>query len=400
MEFTAWLAWSVAGTIAGIATGLIPGLHVNTIAAVAISFGVTGPGPAVAATALAATHTCITILPAAYLGIPDTDAPTAMLPAHAMALSGDGPRAIQISLHASLAAAAVAVALTWPYQLLLQSPLQAWLDVATPWLLAAVLLWLVWRAQHRGWAVALVLASGVLGLVAPRVPLHAVVGTPSALLPMLSGLFGASLWFAAATRAAPLPDQQPPRAQDVAIARIARGAALASVTAVLPGITSATATAMAARRDAPKHALATLSAVDTAHATFAIVVLWVLGTTRTGLAITVDAWLGASPWRAGGPPPELTLLLATILLAALGAALAGRLIERPWRKAVQSIDVRRLNGSAIAIVIAIVAALSGIGGLAIYAVAACLGAVPLLVGVSRISLTGCLIVPVLYWHLA
>ena len=85
MEFVVILI----GAALGIATGLVPGLHVNTLAAVALALPWLPPeGAAMALVAVGTVHTIVNILPATYVGAPDEDDVTVVLPAHRLLQAG------------------------------------------------------------------------------------------------------------------------------------------------------------------------------------------------------------------------------------------------------------------------------------------------------------------------
>ncbi|MDD1639821.1 MAG: tripartite tricarboxylate transporter permease, partial [Methanomicrobiales archaeon] len=101
------MMWSLlAGTVLGVAigtvSGLVPGVHANTMASVllggeAVLASVFGP-EALGAALFAAlvTHTFLDIIPSTFLGIPDADTALAVLPAHALCLEGKGEEAVRI----------------------------------------------------------------------------------------------------------------------------------------------------------------------------------------------------------------------------------------------------------------------------------------------------------------
>ena len=88
----------LAGTIGGIFTGLLPGIHINlvmtvlvpllasyiTIEPFTIAFGII---------ALAATHTVLDFIPSIYLGAPEEETALSVLPAHQLLLEGKGHEA-------------------------------------------------------------------------------------------------------------------------------------------------------------------------------------------------------------------------------------------------------------------------------------------------------------------
>ncbi|HOP09008.1 MAG TPA: tripartite tricarboxylate transporter permease, partial [Candidatus Methanofastidiosa archaeon] len=109
--------YCVLGVACGTFTGLVPGIHVNTAAPIALGMSQKAYlDPLFASVficSMSITHTFIDFIPATVLGVPDPDMSLAVLPAHSMVLSGRGWEAISLSGVASLVAV-VFIALCLP----------------------------------------------------------------------------------------------------------------------------------------------------------------------------------------------------------------------------------------------------------------------------------------------
>ncbi|HEX9816500.1 MAG TPA: tripartite tricarboxylate transporter permease, partial [Candidatus Thermoplasmatota archaeon] len=109
--FLELLAVATIGSLVGCFTGLLPSLHVNTLAVLLLAsaplmnaaFQASGfsaqPAFLVACLILAISvaHTFVNIIPATYLGAPDESTALSVLPGHQMLLRGTGYRAVQLS---------------------------------------------------------------------------------------------------------------------------------------------------------------------------------------------------------------------------------------------------------------------------------------------------------------
>lgn len=404
------LTWGLAGAAAGCLTGLLPGFHVNTLCALTLAAVPLGPGPAVALAAAAAAHQATSLLPATYLGIPGEDHNLGTLPAHRMTLRGRGPDAIRLGLRGVIAGFLVAVVALLPHKWLLLEPgrFLHGLESAMTFVLAGLLLLLLAREVPRGaWHVGRVVGvlglAGLLGVVAAHLSVQAWLPNlpTTTLLPLLSGLFGAPALLDGLRASRPIPDQQPAR-PGVRLHRAAAtgGIAAAAITCLIPGLTSSVALA-ATRWSEDRNGRAFLSAqaaLGSAHLVFSFGLLWMALRSRTGLAVAVHALWPMPAWQAGTPPVAVGLVLAACLVGlGLGAwatvhldAVASRWLPRlgPWA-----------SGAGLAFVVALVATLSGWVGLALFAVATLVGLLPPRLGVARLHLTGCLLIPVLAFRL-
>lgn len=406
MDPVTWGIGLAAGTAVGIATGLIPGFHINTLAALGLGLLPAHPAVAIALVAAGVLHAFVQLIPQTYVGVAGDDAGFAVLPAHRLVIEGRGPDAVAIARDAALFGLAAAVLLLLPLKWIVAEPgrILPVLDAAAPWVVGGVLVLLVVQERHRGasgmgWAAATLALSGAVGLVALHVPMTSWVGMPaSPLLPLLSGLFGIAGLAASLHAGTAIPPQRAPDGGGPPGLPAMLGTAAAFATVALPGLSSAVAaslTRVAPRQDDARDALATLSAINTAHLTLAFGLLWVTARARTGLASATSSLLPVDVWSFGAPAPPLVDVLAACLAAGLAGVAACTALERPGRLWLPRVPPARLNSGALAVVISVVAIFSGWNGLIVAACAAAAGLVPLSAGIRRVHLAGALLVPVL-----
>lgn len=102
---------AVAGTGLGCLTGLVPGVHPNTLAAVLVAAPLLpGDAAAVLLVTAAVAHTFLNVVPALVLGVSDPETALAVLPGHALVLAGEGEDAVLHSAAGSLAGLVLALA--------------------------------------------------------------------------------------------------------------------------------------------------------------------------------------------------------------------------------------------------------------------------------------------------
>jgi len=159
------------GVLLGTASGLIPGVHANTLAGIllgaqALLLAVLGP-LALAGTLFAAliTHTFVECVPSTFLGIPDADTSLAVLPAHALCLEGNGEEAVRIAALGSACAIIIAVPLSVLCFVFLPA-LQPYFDWGIGILIIAVIGYMIVMSESPGWALAIFAVSGLLGTFA------------------------------------------------------------------------------------------------------------------------------------------------------------------------------------------------------------------------------------------
>ena len=413
MDAVAWALALAAGLGAGSVAGLLPGFHTNTLAALLLALApVAGTWGAFALLAAGAAHAFVAIIPSTYAGVPGEDSTLSVLPAHRLLLEGKGAQAVRIAADAALAATLCAVLLILPFKWLMEEPGRALqlLDAASPWILAGVLVLLLWQERRKGWrrlagAGICLAAAGGLGVLAGGMRLTALVPIPATpLLPLLSGLFGAAGLVHSASSGAWVPEQSPaPERQarsvrrSVAVACL-RGVAAAGWTAATPGLTSAVGASVAlvgSRSRDPRVALACMNAVGAAHQVFALAMLWLTLRARTGTAIAVQDLVSVQAWQAGRPPTEMLAALAIVVAAAAGGYILALALDRVASRRLSRLDGRRLSFAALAFLSVLVFVLAGPLGMLLFAVATTLGLLPIAIGVRRVHLAAAIIVPAL-----
>ena len=413
------IAASLLGALAGIVTGLVPGIHVNTVTALLLassascaSLGIEYSALLAFTCALAISHTFFDVVPGLFLGVPG-DESFALLPGHRLVRQGRGTLALRLSVAGS--ALGLAIGLVVVAALLLFGNLIGSAEEAIgPWMffiLAGVSLVLIVSDSHRGWSLVVFLASGLLGVAVFGSPLVAGgLGAPvNALFPALAGLFGvAGLLFAIATTTegeSPPPPDEPtnPTATGV-VWPGARGGMAGLLVGVLPGLGAANAATLLlllerwfgrrGDRDAQDRAyLVTTSSLNTSEALFAIAALYLIGRSRSGASIAVEQVLGGIVSPADLGWIALFMIAAGIVAAVImwrtGATVAARF---------QAVGQTGLNWSVVAFLTVLTLLLLGAGGLVILICATAIGFIPLLFGVRRAQLMGFFLVPTMLFY--
>jgi len=420
------MACCAGGVVLGVLTGLIPGLHINNVAAVLLALtpsilamGMEPMGIALLIGGNAIVHTFLDTIPAILLGVPEESTALTTLPGQRMVLAGRGMEAIRICALGAASALLVACALLPIIAFAIYAAYPLLKDNMTVLLLAIMAMVVVTeRPRASGYvtkierliprlqSLVLLAASGAMGWLVLGLgemmtsPWLVVAGEP--LLPLLSGLFGAPWLIASLLGRVQIPLQMDtywrPRTLDWA-----RGAALAATSGALvgflPGVSSGVAAAVTgmamprqkSREEQDRIWLFSISGVNTANTIYALVALYVIGRPRSGAVVAMEEILGGI---------DLNNLL--LLIAAMVGCGAVGFVLTPWfGKRIISV-LERVDYQKFAVVVLIfIAMLSliicGPLGLGSFVACATLGMLPQLWGVRRVALMGCLLVPVAAW---
>jgi len=387
------------GVLLGTASGLIPGVHANTLAGIllgaqALLLAVLGP-LALAGTLFAAliTHTFVECVPSTFLGIPDADTSLSVLPAHALCLEGNGEEAVRIAALGSACAIIIAVPLSVLCFVFLPA-LQPYFDWGIGILIIAVIGYMIVMSESPGWALAIFAVSGLLGTFALRYDFlcwHTLGGTTAVLMPLLAGLFGISVLLVAAQGRLPVQQFRGLRVENKTVVKSSVLGTLAGIAVGwLPGLSTATANGALAsvigyEKDRRAYILAT-SAANTANAFIGLAALYALSRTRNGVMVAL----------AELPLPSMSELVVIGVLAACLAYIITVSLSRSagW---LNGINGTMLNRAVILFVVGLCILLTGPFGIFILVLATLLGLVPHIINVSRVYCMGAIMVPVILY---
>jgi putative membrane protein len=410
----------VVGFLLGICSGLTPGLHTNNFAALLLALSPAfldlGLAPfdlAAAILAASVAHTFLDIVPSIFIGAPDADTALAVLPGHEMMLDGRGIEAVRLSALGSASSILVALVLIVPLSLLFSSFYDPFMDhIGLILLSIAVLMILTERGRmiegqgslvhlkYKLFALALFLTSGSLGLFAfghQDLARSSLGFEPEVLLPLLGGLFGASMLLISLASKAEIPDQRETKL-DLPARTIARSALLGgvagSVVAWVPGVTPALAT-VASRlgsEGSGREFIVSVSGVNTANALFTLVALLVVGRPRSGSAAAIGELVDLDGQHL---LVMVTIVLGVSILSYFATLWAGRVAA----KVVRNLNYRRLCISVLAFLTAMTFGFTGLFGLFLFFVSTVVGLVAPFAGIRKTHAMGVLMLPLLAIYL-
>ncbi|SES70141.1 putative membrane protein [Methanococcoides vulcani] len=460
------------GYALGIFSGLIPGIHTNNFALMLVALspmlmdsGIPPTYIAIAILANSLSHTFHDIIPAVYLGAPNDDMALAVLPGHRLLLEGFGSEAIRLSALGSAGSVAFSLIIAVPLAFAFSNIypiLQNYLGLLL--LLISVSLILSEKGEYiinqgslvkykyKAYALILFVLTGFLGLFAFRMEtsMHPLIdfGSPSILLPLLSGLFGASQLLISLFSGSHIPPQKYSKIELPAkriIRGVITGSAAGSIVAWLPGISSSIAAVLARlfiksdfdrkgstknreedkqdygcgseceydnengnyyryeddefyideTMESSKEFIVSVSGVNTANAIFGLFALAVIGKTRSGAMVAVDELLEAASLTAQDIILFLLVIAITALLSYLSTIAIGNNIHRMLAK---------LDYSMICITVLLGLALmsllfTGFFGLLIFVIAIPLGMSASFMKIRKSHAMGVILLPVILYFL-
>lgn len=393
------IAAALAGVATGLFTGILPGLHINLVAAIVASH-FNGQGSLVVAAfimAMSISHVFHEFIPSVFLGFSESDAALAVLPGHRLLLSGKGRKAVLLAALGGLSGIAAVTALS-PLLFATLKPIFLATKEHIGIILGAIIAFHFLRCKSiRNAAINLLMLalSGAFGIAVFNLP-----SLKEPLLPMFAGLFGISSLIGGAMGKPEIPFQNHSAElrtkKPLKLAKLlAIGLISSSVMGLFPALGPAQAamlgTATLRKLNASSY-MFLLGVISSASMLFAILTLYAFGKARNGSIAVMGELIRLDL-------ATLWLLLIVAVVAAAASFVTAAYCSRIFSSAVKAVNYRLLCISTIAAIALLVAFFSGAIGLLVLSVAAAIGSVPILLKSSRQLLMGCLMIPVIGYYL-
>jgi putative membrane protein len=390
----------IVGVLIGTFTGLFPGIHINLVSTILLSISaallnLTTPIVLVVfIVSLSITHTFIDFIPSIFLGAPEEDTVLSVLPGHQMLLIGNGYLAVILSLYGGLSGL-VLILLFTPLFIILLPIIYPYVSRIMLIILVLTCSYLIYKEKEKKIsALVIFLLAGFLGIASLNLNLK------DPLLPLLTGLFGTSSLIISIKQKINIPPQRIiPLKQIIpsrnSLAKTIFAATITSpFTAFLPALGSSPAAVIGSDMTElnSKEFLFLLGSINTIVMGLSFVTFYAIGKTRTGASVAVSKLL-----------PELTIsniliIIGSIILAGIISFFIAVSISKLISRKIHKISYSFLSSAVILLLIAITIYFTGLIGLLVLTVSTATGISGVLLGVKRINLMGCLLVPTIMFY--
>ena len=415
------LAFCVAlGFALGIISGLTPGLHLNNFASMLLAIspqlillGLTPFQMASIILAASISQTFFDAIPAIFLGAPDSETALSVLPGQRLMLEGRGIEAVRLSALGSAGSIAFALLLVYPLSWIVSSYYDYLVKYVGVLLLAISLMmiksergqWIEGQGSLVHWKYKLIagmlfLTSGVLGIFAFEhedllySPLDL---EPQVLLPLLSGIFGASSLILSLTTKVQIPRQTESKIKmpgPTLAKAVLSGGLGGSLVAWIPGV-SPTVASIAARLGSPGTAeefLVSIAGVNSANALFSLVALYVIDRPRSGAAAAIQQLLTLDQ----NIMAQMMIMAVIVVLASYLATIAAAQLAA---RSISSLNYPRLCIIVLVFLLAMTYAFTGIFGLFVFFLSTIVGLIAPVAGIHRIHAMGVLMLPLIVMYI-
>jgi len=378
------------GVLFGTFTGLTPGIHINLVVGILISIPFLGLNPVylvVFISAMAITHTFLDFVPSVFLGCPDTDTELSILPGHELLKNKKGFEAVYLSNLGSLIAIPLLLIVLIP-SIFFMKEFYSTISSIIPYILIIVSLVVIFTEKNKLKATSVFLLTGFLGFSLITFNIN------EPLLPLLTGLFGASNIILSIKNKTKIPNQKItyPKTN---LKRPIFGALLsAPLCSFLPGVGSGQAAVIGNTfvKQNQKQFLILLGITNTLVMGVSFLSLYLIGKTRTGAAAAINQIIGKLSF------PETILILIVVLITGLIAFKMTNFFAKIASTKIEKVNYKKISYATLIILSIIVLVVSGFFGFVVLFVSTLTGIYCISLRVKRVNMIGSLIIPTILFY--
>ncbi|MEM3405572.1 MAG: tripartite tricarboxylate transporter permease [Candidatus Pacearchaeota archaeon] len=392
--FLALLVGCVIGTI----TGLTPGLHINMISVLIVSFSplLLQYLPIIAIisfiVSMSITHTFIDFIPSIFLGAPDEDTSLSILPGHSLLLKGKGYEAVMCTLYGSLIGIFTILFFS-PIFISILPKIYTYLKKILFFILLFSSLYLIFREKNKINSLIIFLMSGFIGLVVFN------LNSKEPLLPMLSGFFGSSSLIISIIKKQKIPKQKVSKVKITKeeIKNSVLATSLASpLCSFLPALGSGQAAVISSdliEEKDKKQFLITLGSINTIIMGLSFISLYSLNVKRNGSVVAISKILENFSLN------YLYIIILVIIFSGIISFFIGCKLAKFFSLKIHEINYRKISFFVLFFMSILVFYFSSFIGFSIFLTSTFLGLYTIFSGERRTLMMGCLMLPslVLYF---
>ncbi len=388
------------GCTAGIITGLIPGIHVNLISLLVLSFSgmlleITSPIiVSIFIISMAITHTFLDTIPAVFLGAPEADTALSVLPGHKLLLEGKGYHAVILTLIGSLFSIMIAIIFS-PIIATVINKIYPTLSKSMGYILIIASLFLISKdSNSKYWAFIVFILAGTLGIATLNLP-----NLKNPLFPLLSGMFGISGLLISLNQKVKIPKQiiSELKIKKKTISQAVGASFVAgSLCSFMPGLGPSQAAILGSQLTKKMESegfLILVGGLNTVNMIMSFIALYILDKARNGAIVTVSKIMESFSLS------NLILFFGVTLVVAGIATFLAINLTKIFSKLMSKINYTKICLFIIFFIFALTIFLSGKYGILVLLVSTSLGIVPPLLGIGRNHLMGCLLLPVILYFI-
>ena len=345
---------------------------------------------------MSVTHTFIDFIPSIYLGAPQDGTELSVLPGHELLKKGEGHEAVLITLLGSLIAIFLVILLS-PLLIFSIPRLNLLIKPVIPFLLMIISIFLIMNEETNKKISAFVVfvLAGILGLIALNLELK------EPLLPLLTGLFGASSLIISIKQKTQIPEQKISSLKKIEITRkdlLAPGifaTFFSSILGFLPALGSGQIAVISStiKKINNRQFLFSLGLINPFMMILGFLTVYTISKGRTGSAVFIQEILGVISIN------QIILILIISLISGILAFIIGIKLSKFLAKNIGKINYSKTSIFVLIFLSIIVIIFSGFLGAIIFIISTFTGIYGISLNVRRTNLMGCLLLPTIILYL-
>ena len=389
------IIFALIGVAIGTFTGLVPGLHINTLIPLLLSLTLLTANPhllAVMIVSIAIAQVFTSFIPSIFLGAPEADTSLSVLPGHRILFEGRGFEAIILTAVGGLCSLFLTLLLVF----FLSDYFKIFYELSRPYIalvISAVVIFMIF--SEKGFkkillAATVIALSGLLGILVLN---SSLVDPQNVLFPVFSGLFGLSNLIVSISSSSKIPVQNYDYKSKISKSGFLKAVLLGSISGIavgfLPaiGVSQAAAIVQLGKMNDPRNFLVSMSSINTANEIFSLISLYLVGNPRSGASVAIENIL-----------PSITvydtlLLVGTIVFASGISVVLTIILGKKIPRILENLDYKKISITIIIFIICMIGLITGIYGLLIGFAATSIGLLCNFLGVRRGNNMGVLLIP-------
>jgi len=379
------LASGIIGLISGIFTGLIPGIHPNTVIFTSVPFYLSSGTSiglyTVFITTLSVTHTFCDFLPAIFISSPDAESALAVINGRSAVEQGKGLEMFQYTVFGGLLSL-IPVLFISGLSLIYLEQAYTYLESLMPYILLFFLFFIVFDSKQRFNSFLVVLFAGALGVIS----FETNVNQSYVFIPLFSGLFAFPAVLRSIKEDFKVPEQDDPEVDKFSAFKGSLAGSFAGfIAGVIPGVGGAVSTTFVSPLMdlSNRRFISALGAVNTTDIIFSLITLHLLGNARSGVSVALQFF---------STEINLFFLILVTLLAVLPSAFLAIKISKIYVDLLNRFPLKIVLSAVLVFLVGITLYMTGFTGLIVLMTSALIGEASLEIG-NRKACMAVLIVP-------
>lgn len=381
------------GTFVGILTGLLPGMNINNLLPIFLTFTFLKPEVlAIFIASVAISQLLTNFFPSIFLGAPSSETSISVLPGHKLLLEGRGYEALKLCLSGASFSIIFSLILVFVLSPFFKDFYYALRPYVFYLILFVSLFMILSEKQPKKilFSFLIFLLSGFIGITT----LNSSLSSSTILFPMLSGFFGLSTLVISLKEESFLPKQKIDEELKIKRSDFFKSSLLGSIFGLIVGFLPAVGVSQAAvmaqtlaRLGDPRNFLVTIGAISVANEIFSLNSLYLVDNPRSGASAVIQRILPEMSFQ------DFLTIVASILISSSLTTTFLLFFAKKFYKLLLKVNYSILNIVMILFLSSLVFIFTGFIGLLVFFTCGAVGILTAELNIKRTHCMGCLLVP-------